>query len=168
MKVDDIGLENFSTMDMVELYSKIIKTLRGRGVLRTKNFIGEVGEHIVIEYYNNTPSLDNLLATEIGTKGIDAVSRKGKRYTIKTVSGTATSVFYGLEPPGSDRKDDILFEYVVICLFDGDYVLKGIYELTWEQFQTHKSWHTTMQGWKLQINRRLLEDAKVIYERRTA
>ena len=53
MKVDDIGLENFSTMDMLELYSKIIKTLRGRGGLRTKNFIGEVGEHIVIEYYNN-------------------------------------------------------------------------------------------------------------------
>ncbi|WP_410495520.1 hypothetical protein QTL86_16760 [Cellulosilyticum sp. ST5] len=165
MELKNINFEDFSTMDMVELYSKIIKTLKARGVMRTKNFIGEVGEHIVIDYYNNTPSLDNLLATEIGTKGIDAVSRKGKRYTIKSVSSNATSVFYGLEPPDSDKPDEKLFEYVVICLFDNDYGLKGIYELTWEQFQVHKRWHPTMQGWKLQLNRSLLADAKTIYKR---
>ena len=72
------------TRDLIQLYSMAIKELKSRGVIRTNNVVGELGEYLAIEYYNNTPSLPNLAAAPIGTENIDAISRKGDRYSIKS------------------------------------------------------------------------------------
>jgi len=74
-------------------------------VSRTKNLLGDLGEYLAIEHFNNTAGMFNLQAATTGTQNIDAISRNGDRYSIKATTGNLTGVFYGLEPPDSDIPD---------------------------------------------------------------
>lgn len=85
------------------------------------------------------------------TENIDAISRKGDRYSIKSTSNTTTGVFYGLEPEGSSIPDKQKFEYVIICKFDDDYELETILELDWDTFLKNKHWHKRMTAWNLSL-----------------
>ena len=156
------------TEEIVELYPQIIKELKKRGVIRTNNFIGELGEYLVINYYKTTPGLPTLQAAPISTKNIDAISNEGDRYTIKSTSKNVTGVFYGLEPLGSSNPDKQKFEYAIICSFDEDYSLKAIYEIDWEHFLMHKKWHSRMAAWNLTLSLTTLKDCKTIFMREEA
>ncbi len=95
-----------------------IKELKRRKVIRTNNIVGELGEYLAIEIYNSKPGLPNLSPAPVGTENIDAISRKGDRYSIKSTSNNTTGVFYGLEEPVSNIPDNQKFEYVIVCKFD--------------------------------------------------
>ena len=99
-----INLEELDNEELWLGYGSIQQELRKRGVARTNNMVGERGEFLVVETYNKTPGLPNLQAAPEGTQNVDALSRKGERYSIKTISepGTTTSVFYGI-----GEKDDV-------------------------------------------------------------
>lgn len=79
-----MDLREKSTEYIIQLYSMAIKELKRRKVIRTNNVIGELGEYLAIAYYNKTPGLPNLSPAPIGTENIDAISRKGDRYSIKS------------------------------------------------------------------------------------
>ena len=157
-------LEKYNDTELIELYSDIIKTLKSRKIIRTKNVLGELGEHLAIEYYCKTPTLPNLQAAPIGTQNVDALSRNGDRYSIKSTSTKTTSAFFGLEPQESKNKDKQKFEYLILCAFDGDYSLKAIYQIDWDTFIAHKRWQSRMNAWTLRLSKSLINDAKVIYE----
>ena len=157
-------IESCSVAELIGLYSKTIKELKHRGVLRTKNVIGELGEYLVLEYYDRNPKLPNLTVVPVGTKNINAISQNGERYSIKSTSRNVTGVIYGLEPQGSKIADKQLFEYVIVCKLDDDCELEGIYQLSWEMFQKHKRWHSRMSAWNIAVTRAMKEDS-VIYER---
>jgi hypothetical protein len=147
------------------LYAKAEVELKTRGLVRTRNIVGERGEFLCIETYNSVNGLPKLQAAPEGTQNVDALSRKGERYSIKTISepGATTGVFYGC----GDIKDDFLpdkkFEYVVIVQISRDYKPKRILELTWEQFLKHRGWHSTMRAWNLRVTKNLLNEARLIY-----
>ena len=149
---------------VIALYSDVIKELKRRDIIRTNNVVGDLGEHLAIEVFNNNPSLPNLSPAPVGTENIDAISRKGDRYSIKSTTSNTTGVFYGMEPKGSDKKDPKRFEYVLICKFDNDYTLEMILELTWEQFITHKRWHSRALAWNLNLTKELVATGKVVYQ----
>ena len=75
-------LSQKSTEAIIRLYSMAIKELRKREIIRTNNVVGELGEYLAIEYYNKTSKLPNLAPAPVGTENIDAISRKGDRYSI--------------------------------------------------------------------------------------
>ena len=155
-------IDKVETTALIKIYSQIISELKDRKVIRTKNLIGEMGEYLVIDYYNKTPGLQKLTIAAPGTKGIDAISRDGKRYAIKSTSGNLTGVFYGFNPPNSTEPDIQLFEFVIIAVFKDDFTLDRIIELTWPQFLQHKKWHSTMKGWNISITKKVLADGKLI------
>ena len=155
-------IDKVETTDLIKIYSQIITELKDRKVIRTKNLIGEMGEYLVIDHYNKTSGLPKLTIAAPGTKGIDAVSRDGKRYAIKSTSSNLTGVFYGLNPPNSTEPDIQLFEFVILAVFKDDFTLGRIIELTWAQFLQHKKWHSTMTGWNITITKKVLADGKMI------
>ena len=159
--LDDIG--KLSTEDIIGLYPKILKELKKRGVIHAKNFIGEVGEYLAIEHYNKNPNLPKLQRAPVSAKNIDAISRDGERYSIKSTSGGVTGVFWGLEPLTSEKKDGQKFEYVVIVIFDKDYSLESIIEIDWDQFLKIKKWHSRMNAWNIPINASLMKMAKKVF-----
>ena len=91
-----MNLNQLNTTELINTYSEIIKLLKTRGVIRTKNLLGDLGEYLAIEHFNNTSKLSNLQAAPPGTQNTDAISRNGERYSIKSTTGNLTGVFYGL------------------------------------------------------------------------
>ena len=160
-----MDLQTLNNMEIIRLYSGCIKELKHRGLLRTKNVIGELGEYMTLEVFANTPGLPKLQATPVGTQNVNAISNRGERYSIKSTSGNVTGVFYGLQPKGSDIPDSKCFEYVLICKLDDDYCLEAIYQLTWDKFIEHKKWHSRMKAWNLSLSKALIADSEIIYRK---
>ena len=158
-------LQEVSDIELINLYSKIIRELKKRGVVRTKNIIGDLGEHLAIFHHNNTPGLPKLQATPPGTQNVDALSRKGDRYSVKATSGRLTSVFYGLNDSNSKEPETQKFEYVVLVLFNEDFELHQIVEITWLQFLKFKRWHKTLRGWNISVTKDLLAESKTVFKK---
>lgn len=148
------------------LYAETEIKLKDRGLVRTRNMVGERGEFLAIETYRSIPGLPKLQAAPEGTKNVDALSREGHRYSIKTVTepGTTTGVFYGIGEKSDELVPGQKFEYVIIVQIFRNYKPKRILELTWEQFLKHKRWHSTMRAWNLSVTKALLSDAKIIID----
>ena len=106
-----MDLSVMSNDELVFLYSSVIKEMKNRGVLRTGNVTGELGERIVIDIYGKNGYLPTLKAVPLGTENYNAIDSNGKRYSIKSTSGHVTGVFYGLEPPDSKKDNPRLFDY---------------------------------------------------------
>ena len=159
--MNDIDLTQLATDDLIYTYSAIIKELKAREVIRTNNVIGELGEYLAIKHYNDTPNLPNLSPAPVGTENIDAISRKGDRYSIKSTSKNVTGVFYGLQPKGSEQKDIQKFEYIIVCKFNEDYRLETILEMDWDTFIKNKRWHRRMNAWNLSITQKLKSECIV-------
>lgn len=161
----DFNLEEISTAEIIQLYSNSIKELKRREIIRTNNVTGDLGEYLAIKYYNETPNLPNLQPAPVGTTNIDAISRNGERYSIKSTTTNTTGVFYGLEPKGSQNKDIQKFEYVIICCFDKDYALLEILEMDWNTFIENKRWHSRMNAWNLNLSKKIKDKCNIIYSK---
>ncbi len=158
-------LSGYSVMELITHYSETIRELKKRGILRTNNVVGEIGEFYVLEKYNADKKLPTLRTVPVGTKNINAIDQNGERYSIKSTSGNVTGAFYGLQAPNSTEADKPLFEYVVICKLDENYGLEGIYQVSWDIFLKHKRWHTRIKAWNLTLTSALIKDAVVVYEK---
>jgi hypothetical protein len=159
------NLQNLSDSQIIQLYSDSIKELKKRNIIRTKNITGELGEYIAVEYYRNNPSLPNLEFSPPSTENIDAISVKGERYSIKTITNMgATGVFYGLPPKDSDEIPIQKFEYAVIVKLSNNFELENILELTWDEFLGNKRWHSRMQAWNLSYSIKLINEVKSVYK----
>jgi len=153
-----MNLEDLSDEELVETYPQLLAELKTRGIIRTNNLIGELGEFLAIQSYNNNPSLPKLQLQIASTKNIDATSSKGERYAIKSISGNATGVFSSLSTNSSER----MFEYLVIVKFKKDYSLDGIYEISWSQFLEFRRMKQPEGKWNVPITRELLNSSKRI------
>jgi hypothetical protein len=171
MTLDDELKRKIDTLpdkDIWTLFAYVSLLLKERGLVRTGNIVGERGEFLAVETYNETPGLPKLQAAPEGTQNTDALSRQGDRYSIKTISepGVTTGVFYGLGEKDENAPEK-KFEYVIIVQIGKDYGLKRMLELTWEQFLQHRKWHSRMRAWNLSVTRKLLRDARIIFEAQT-
>ena len=161
-----LDLSDYDGKDLIALYSQIITELRSRNIIRTGNVTGELGEYLAIEFYNKSSTLPSLQAAPIGTENIDAISRKGERYSIKTITQKTTGAFYGLLPPDAKGIDEKKFEYVIIVQLSKEYELLRIIELSWEVFLKHKRWHSRILQWNISVTQELLADSNVVFERK--
>lgn len=157
--------ENLPDEETWMLYAHLGLKLKERKLVRTRNIVGERGEFLAIKIYNETSGLANLQAAPEGTQNVDALSRKGERYSVKTVSepGNLTGVFYGCGEQ-NEAAPEKKFEYVIIVVIDKYYKPKRILELTWEQFLEFRRWHKTMRAWNLSLTKELVSRAKVIFQ----
>ncbi|WP_139492408.1 hypothetical protein [Brevibacillus dissolubilis] len=160
--MDDF-IKNLTDDDLISCYGKLIAELKQRGIIRSKNVVGDLGEYLAINYYCKTKGLPNLIQAPPSTKYFDAISNNGDRYSINATTRKVTSVFYGLNDPDSMEDEEKRFEYVILVQFDENLILKRINELTWEQFLKYKRWHKTMKAWNLSINNKMLNESKTIY-----
>lgn len=155
-------LKKLKDNDVISLYSEIVKELKKRNIIRTKNVLGELGEYLAIQHYNNTPGLPKLQVAPVGTKNIDAISRDGDRYSIKATSSNTTGVFTGVNFDKNDVPLKQYFEYIIICRFDDNFQLLNIYQVDWQTFIKHKHWHSTMKSWNLLLTKGLIADSIII------
>jgi len=151
-----VNLSEFSDLELIDLYPLILQELKARGIIRTNNLVGELGEYLAASTYQKNPKLPNLQLNLKSTKNIDATSQKGERYAIKATSGNATGVFASI-PLEDDGK--IYFEYLIIVCFNKDLTLNSIFELNWQQFIYFRKMKPPENKWNLRITKLLKETA---------
>ena len=155
-----MDLKKLNNDELIEVYPKLLDELKRRGIIRTKNIIGELGEFIVQREYKQNPDLPELQLNLSSTKNIDATSRKGERYAIKSTSTRLTGIF-----PSLPVEDDgvVYFEYLILVIFYKDYSLSEIYELTWKEFLRHRRMKPPENKWNLSITKEVKQIAKKIF-----
>ena len=91
---------------------------------------------------------------------IDAENNKKEGYSVKSTSSNITGVFSSIP-----LEDDgvTYFDYLVIVVFNKDYRLKEIYELTWKQFLHYRKKKPPENKWNIRISVDLKENVKQIY-----
>ena len=154
-----MNLDKLNDDELIDLYPMLLDKLKARGIIRTKNIIGELGEFIVNREYKKNPKLPELQLNLKSTKNIDATSIKGERYAIKSTSTNLTGVFHSL--PIEDDKV-VYFEYLIIVIFNKDYSLSEIYELTWKEFLRFRKMKPPENKFNVSITNELKETARKI------
>ena len=161
-----MNLQNLKVIELAKLISPssaAYRELKKRNVLRTKNVVGELGEYYAIDFYNKTSNLPNLSLAPKGVKNIDALSRDGEIYSIKTVTsrkGTSGSFW---DPQSIDNNEQ-KFKYLLIIILNDEYSLDMILELTWEDFFKYKKFNKRMNNYNISLTNILINSVKVIFQ----
>ncbi len=153
------NLKSLTDEELISLRVSIDKEFKKRKI---KFSAGEIGEQLVISHFNNTPGLSNLLKAPTGTKNVDALSRHGERYSIKTIKdGSKTGTIY----PDKENSKKILFEFLLIVVMNEDYEIQSLHRFTWKQFEKVRQWDKTMNAWYVSKAETRLTQGECIYER---
>ncbi len=126
--------------------------------------MGEIGEAVAIKHFNSTPGLSNLKAAPTGTKNVDALSRNGDRYSIKTIQKAKKT---GTVYPDTQNPDRQLFEYLLIVRLRPDFSLEALYQFSWEQFLKIRAWDKRMNAWYVPVSKNRLDIGQCLYSKNT-
>lgn len=149
-----VDLEGLDTRELFELRASLERELARRGL---SSSIGDIGERLALEHFASRSDLPVLAPAPRGTKNIDAISRQGDRYSIKTLlKARKTGTIY----PEQDGNDHPMFEYMLIVLLDEHCQLQKLYRLTWAQFLEVRSWDSRMKAWYVARSARVLGAAE--------
>jgi hypothetical protein len=122
--------------------------------------VGDFGESVAIAYFKATPGFPKLQLAPANTKNVDALSRDGDRYSIKTIcNAKKTGTIY----PDRDEPDKQLFEFLLVVKLTADWQLASIYQLNWATFVDVRSWDKRMNAWYVSCSASTLRKAKQIY-----
>ena len=156
-----MDLSQYSGTELIKIYGELLERMRKDHLIRSKNVTGDIGEYLVVDYYNKTKGLPKLQFAPPSTKNIDAISTMGERNSIKCTTTNTTGTFWGIAEDAVFEETKPLFEYVVIIKLDKLYQPQLILELDWEAFFKHKHWHSRMKAHNLVITNALLEAGTV-------
>lgn len=155
MAVSIDGLSGLDNDDLIKLRAALDVEMRKRKIAFT---LGQYGEELAIQFFNTTAGCPNLQAAPVGTANVDAISRKGERYSIKTIcNAKKTGTIY----PDADLKDKQLFEHLLVVKVQRDWTLESIYEFSWDLFVECRSWDKRMNAWYIGASNKTLSRAKL-------
>lgn len=81
-----IETKNLTPDELWQLYGDAHSRLLEIGEIRSRNITGDRGEQLAISYYSKIAGLPKLQMAPPSTQNIDAISTKGERYSVKTIS----------------------------------------------------------------------------------
>jgi len=152
-----IDLTNLNDLKLLGLRAEIDREARSRGLSFN---VGEIGEKLAIDIFKERPDLPVLVHAPRGTKNIDAISREGNRYSIKTLQRAKKTGTIYPDPLNNERQ---LFEFILIVMIQEDFTLERIIELDWQQFCAVRSWDVRMNAWYVGRSNRALSAGRQIY-----
>ncbi len=160
LQINDIrDLPRLTDDTLLRLRALLEVEMRRRGLAFS---VGDIGERLVLEHFNKTSGLPVLLLAPRGTKNVDALSRNGERYSIKTIwKAKKTGTVY----PDSKDANKQLFEFLLVCRLSDDFSLRSIHQFTWDEFLKLRSWDRRMSAWYVACSERNLRREHAIYSR---
>jgi hypothetical protein len=146
-------LSGYGDADLIRLRAALDVEMKKRKIAVT---VGQMAEDLAIEFFNRTPGRPNLSPAQTGTACVDALSRRGERYSIKGLcNAKKTGQIY--PDPEDDRKQ--LFEFLLVVKLDKAWSLEAIYEFDWPTFCEVRSWDKRMSAWYVGASARKLSRA---------
>lgn len=154
---DTVDLTGLTDAALLRLRAHLEVEMRRRKLAFS---VGDIGERLVLEHFNETRGLPTLLLAPPGTKNVDALSRDGDRFSIKTIwKAKKTGTIY----PDSKEPDKQLFEFLLVCRLRDDFTVASIHMFMWQEFVKIRSWDRRMSAWYLACSKRTLQAGKAIY-----
>ena len=151
------NMQDLTDNELVDLRIALDLEMRHRGIDFS---VGNLGEKLVIDFFNTTPGLPTLAEAPTGTKNIDAISRDGERYSIKTLlRAKKTGTIY----PDEADKNRQLFEHLLLVKLTSEYRLSAIYRFSWLDFVKIRSWDKRMNAWYISAGRKNLNLAQKLF-----
>ena len=160
----EFSSSSYTNSDLIQIYSELVREMKTRNIIRSKNVTGDLGEFIAIDYYCKTKGLPRLDYAPPSTKNIDAISVNGDRYSIKTTTTHTTGAFYGLERNADLKNTKQGFEYLIIVKLDDNFSTELILEIDWPTFFKYKHWHSRINAYNIIISNELIKESKIIYQ----
>jgi hypothetical protein len=152
-----LNLQALSDDELIRLRAALDVEMRRRSLAVS---VGQIGEELAISYFRSTSGLPKLQRAPNGTKNVDALSRDGDRYSIKSVcNAKKTGTIY----PDSDDPDKALFEYLLIVRLSPEWTLLSIHQFSWSDFKHSRSWDRRMNAWYLPISSKSLSLGKLLF-----
>lgn len=152
-----IDVSGLSDDALLTLKADVDREARHRGLTLS---IGEVGERLVINLFRERSDLPILVAAPRGTKNVDALSRDGERYSIKSLlHSKKTGTIY----PDPDEPDRQLFEHLAVVLLSDDSRLERVVLFDWAQFVVVRSWDSRMKAWYVARSKRAFSCGRLIF-----
>ena len=150
--------------DLISAYAHILRALRERGIIRTKNVVGELGEKYAEQTFAESADLPSIKLVSTNSKDIDAIDDDNRTYSIKSLSGKVvrTGLFH---LDAAHSVGDKAFDYLLVVILDESMELISIFQFTWQQFWEHKSWSKAQRAWFLSLTKFVLAVGKSIYSR---
>ena len=170
-KIDYKSLTVNELVKQLSPSSPVVEELTKRGVIRNRNYTGNIGEYFAIEFFNNfdtetytkTKDLPKLFRSGENSQDIDAKDGNGKGYSIKTISkptGT-TGSFWN---PESIENNEEKFSYLLIVILDKTFQVDKILELNWENFMKNKRYNKRMRNYNISVTNKLIEEFTIIFK----
>ena len=158
-----IRINKINEVELVHLYFQLRAEFIGRKIARTGNITGEIGEHFVVNTYNNDASLPHLSLERVSTACFDATDTNMKRYSIKTTTTNITGVFYGIPREVFLIKlEERPFDYAVVCQLRDNYSRYRIIQIGWEILVKYLKWHSRVNGYYLSVTKALINESGII------
>ena len=150
-------LQMLTDADILQLRIRVDSEMRKRGIAYS---VGEIGERLAVEHFRSTSGFPNLQHAPIGTKNVDALSRDGDRYSIKTIwKGKKTGTVY----PDAEDPNKQLFEYLLVVRLSDSWNLLSIHQFGWAQFLAVRAWDKRMNAWYVGLSKRTLAGGLLVF-----
>lgn len=159
-----VDIEHLTDEELVLMLSNLMQVLKVRGLIRTKNVVGDLGEYLAIGYYNTAENLPRLTVAAANTPHYDALDEQGRRYTIKAATGQRTSCFHLGPTLGTPEFGPARFDILVIIVLTDAYRVRRIKEYSWEDFLRVKEWSDTQNGWYVRLSGAALQQGRTVFE----
>ena len=143
-----MDLTHLSDEELVKTYPSLLRELRSRKIIKTKNLVGELGEYYTRKIYSETPNLPRLQDAPAGTKNVDHISVRGERYAVKSTSSNNTGVFHSIP---TEVDSTVYFEYLIVVRFNNDYELTQVLQCNWEYFVHHRKIKNPEGKWYISL-----------------
>ncbi|QRM56399.1 hypothetical protein [Sinorhizobium sp. BG8] len=152
--VDLPDLTAFDDVSLLRLRAQLHTEMKRRKLALS---VGQVAEKLAISFFNSNTGCPNLSEAAVNTANVDALSRRGDRYSIKGVlDAKKTGTVY----PDAVYPDRQLFEYLLVVKLTPDWALDSIFEFDWETFVRVRSWDKRMNAWYVGLSGKALSQAK--------
>lgn len=147
-----LPVENLTVAELLDCYSLVLRELRSRGVIRTKNLVGDIAEGLVAS------SLGLVLATN-SNAGYDAIGIDGTRYQVKSRLPT-------LENPSTElgairNLDKREFDYLVGILLNAEFGARFAVKVPYETVVRYARYKPSQKGHVLHLQGSWLKDPSV-------
>ena len=150
------GDASISDAELISGFATLMAAMRTRGIIRTKNVVGELGEWYAKHIYSTYGPRGPIFLLEKNKKDVDAKDASGAIYSIKaaSLSSSRTSAFHFSKDHVASYR---IFDYLVFVRVDDSLQLQCVYEFSWDKFWSLKRWNVRQKAWFLPLTKLVFE-----------
>lgn len=148
----NLPVENLTVAELLNCYTQILRALKERGVIRTKNLVGDIAEGLVATKLG-------LMLADNSNAGYDAIDADGMRYQVKSRLPTEENPSTELGAIRNLEKRE--FDYLIGILLNAEFRTRHAVKVPYDTVVQHAKYKPSQKGHVLHLRGSWLKDPNV-------